>query len=306
MSSQPSKKNGPSPVLLRIDERHVTRSSLLRRLCRLFSDAIRLPLHVAAIARASEAVAAREPTVNVSAPTVNLPPPVVNVAAPVVSVQPPAPPQNVWQDIPPNSDLALFKALSDSALSRTVAIIEAEMAEAAIYIDYASFLRSCLEKAGRTGAHCEFGVFSGATINMLADARPDVEFDGFDSFRGLPSEWAGYLQYDFNRGDVMPEVRPNVRLHAGWFDDTLPGYAEAVDGVAFLHVDCDLYSSTATVFRLLGPKLLPGCVIVFDEYFCYPGFEQHERRAFAEFLHVSGRKARWIACCGQRAACVLE
>ena len=28
----------------------------------------------------------------------------------------------------------------------------------------------------------EFGVFSGATINCLATARPDLKFHGFDSF----------------------------------------------------------------------------------------------------------------------------
>jgi hypothetical protein len=30
--------------------------------------------------------------------------------------------------------------------------------------------------------------------------------------------------------------------------------------------------------------VVPGSVIVFDEYFDYPGWEQHEFRAFAEFV----------------------
>jgi hypothetical protein len=211
-----------------------------------------------------------------------------------------------WAAPVPNSEHALFKELSDRALARTADIVEAEMPEAVIHLDIAGFHRAALARAPREGAHCEFGVFSGQTINFFAEQRPETTFDGFDSFRGLPGEWSGYLPFDFDRGASLPPVRANVRLHAGWFDETLPGYAAGIERVAFLHVDCDIYSSTVTIFRELGAKLAPGCVIVFDEYFCYPGFERHERLAFREFLDQSGRTARWFACCGQRAACVLE
>ena len=56
--------------------------------------------------------------------------------------------------------------------------------------------------------------------------------------------------------------------------------------VSFLHVDSDLYSSAATVFGELGRRrfVRPGCVVVFDELFNFPGFEQHELRALWEFL----------------------
>ena len=200
----------------------------------------------------------------------------------------------------------LFKALCDSALDRTVAIVEKEMPGAIIHRDHATFLADCLERAPTNGAHCEFGVFSGTSINLLAAKRPAQIFDGFDSFRGLPEAWSGYRPFDFDRQGALPVVRDNVRLHVGLFDATLPAFVQSAGPVAFLHVDCDLYSSTVSIFSHLGPKLLPGSVIVFDEYFGYPGFEHHERKAFAEFLQSSGRKARWIACCGQRAACTLN
>lgn len=51
-----------------------------------------------------------------------------------------------------------------------------------------------------------------------------------------------------------------------------------------LHIDCDLYSSTRTVLRLLKDRIKPGCVIVFDEYFNYPGWEDKEFKAFREFI----------------------
>lgn len=253
--------------------------------------AIRLPLNIRKIARA----AARPITVQVPPPLVQVPPPVVNL-----------PPESPWRDIAPNSEAALFKAMSDRALKRTVAIVEQEMPDALILLDGLAFLRFALAKAPADGASCEFGVFSGATINHLAEHRPELTFHGFDSFHGLPEDWTGYMAFDFDRKGAPPEVRANVCLHVGLFEDTLPDFAAAIEQVAFLHVDCDLYSSTATIFRHLGPKLGRGCVIVFDEYFCYPGFEQHERKAFAEFLAASGRRATWIACCGQRAACILD
>jgi hypothetical protein len=54
--------------------------------------------------------------------------------------------------------------------------------------------------------------------------------------------------------------------------------------VAFIHIDCDLYSATKTVLAQLAPMLVEGTVIVFDEYFNYPGWQQGEFKAFAEFI----------------------
>jgi hypothetical protein len=206
----------------------------------------------------------------------------------------------------PNADYLLFKSLWDAGLKRSVDIVKSEMPDAQVFLDYFEFLEFCLSKARRSGAHLEFGVYSGWTINKLAELRPDVRFDGFDSFHGLPSEWNGHLIKYFDRKGIPPDVRSNVSLHIGTFEETLPGFASSVSGVAFINIDCDIYESTATIFRELGGRITEGCVLVFDEYFCYHSFEQHERRAFAEFLGRSGRTARWIACCGQRAACILD
>lgn len=82
----------------------------------------------------------------------------------------------------------------------------------------------------------------------------------------------------------------------GWFDDTLPGFvAEHPGPVSFLHVDGDLYSSTKTIFDLVGPRLRVGSVIIFDEFFNYPGWEKHEFRAWEEFLASSGTEFTYEA-----------
>jgi hypothetical protein len=91
-------------------------------------------------------------------------------------------------------------------------------------------------------------------------------------------------------------VRPNVTLHKGWFDQTLPDFVANHPGpIAFLHVDCDLYSSTKTIFQFLGDRIVPGTVILFDEYFNYPGWRDHEHRAFTELVEERGLECRWLA-----------
>ena len=50
-----------------------------------------------------------------------------------------------------------------------------------------------------------------------------------------------------------------------------------------MHVDFDLYSSTRVVLEHCGSRLVPGSIIVFDEYFNYPGWPRHEHLAWTEF-----------------------
>jgi predicted O-methyltransferase YrrM len=91
----------------------------------------------------------------------------------------------------------------------------------------------------------------------------------------------------FSTGGRLPRVEPNVKLIKGWFDQTLPRFAEQHPGpVAMLHIDCDLYSSTKCVLDILGDRIGPGAVLVFDEFFNYPGWEEHEYRAFTEFVQA--------------------
>ncbi len=146
------------------------------------------------------------------------------------------------------------------------------------------------------GLVCEFGVYEGRTINYIATRTRQAVF-GFDSFQGLPETWrAGYDRGKFSLGsNGLPACEPNVSLVVGLFDDTLPKFlAEHPGDVTFLHVDCDLYSSTRTVLTLLGQRLPRGAVIVFDEYFNYPGWQSHEHLAFNEYLIQARRQCEYI------------
>lgn len=153
-------------------------------------------------------------------------------------------------------------------------------------------LTRAMKIATLPGLVLEFGVASGRTISHMASHSKSAIY-GFDSFEGLPESWrTGFEKGRFAGG--LPPVPPNAQLIKGWFNETLPEFlAGHKEQVSLLHVDCDLYSSTKTIFDLLTPRLNPGCVIVFDEYWNYPGWKQHEQKAFFEYLKQSGRSYRY-------------
>jgi predicted O-methyltransferase YrrM len=158
-------------------------------------------------------------------------------------------------------------------------------------------LHACAKNIKSDDLVLEFGVFSGKTINALAEHLPDSKIWGFDSFEGLPETWRNYFTKGTFKVDKLPDVRSNVNLFKGWFDETLPKFLEQNNGqVGFLHVDCDLYSSTKTVLSLLRDRFKNGSVIVFDEYFNYPGWERHEYKVFAEFIFETGFNFEYIGC----------
>ena len=168
------------------------------------------------------------------------------------------------------------------------------MARVARLPDNWALLELGLREAPRDGLILEFGVASARTTNFLAELTEATVY-GFDTFNGLPEDW----RPGFGRGsfamDALPEVRSNVELVVGLFDRTLPAFCDAHPGpVAFVHIDCDLYSSTQTVFGCLRSRIQSGTVIVFDEYFNYPGWERHEFKAFREFIASAGLAYRYI------------
>jgi Macrocin-O-methyltransferase (TylF) len=151
-----------------------------------------------------------------------------------------------------------------------------------------------LGKVGIPGLYCEFGVFEGTTINYIAKRSPG-KVHGFDSFEGLPEDWRqGHETAKFKLSG-LPEVASNVALYKGWFDQSLPEFLEShPEQVSFLHIDCDLYSSTKTVLTLLASRIRPGTVIQFDEYFNYPGWTAGEHKAFQEFCAETGAEIEYL------------
>ena len=166
-------------------------------------------------------------------------------------------------------------------------------------IDRYYMLQYCVQRSVVDGLYLEFGVYNGDSINCIADTVTKT-VHGFDSFDGLPENWEACKAGEFSRNGIAPEVRDNVTLHIGWFDITLPKFIKNnSEPASFIHIDSDLYSSAKTVLTLLRDKIVPGTVIVFDEYFNYPNWQQHEFKAFQEFVQEYAVEYEYIAYCSK-------
>ncbi len=196
--------------------------------------------------------------------------------------------------------------LKKEALEDTLKYIKEKMTLSKIMIFENRFqvLDYALKLVKKQGLLLEFGVCSGETINKIAKARPDSTIYGFDSFRGLPEDWAGrcVAKNDF-QDNQLPEVEKNVILIKGWFNKTLTEFVKYHQGdIAFLHIDCGIYSSTVDVFKEVESKINEGTIILFDEYFNFPNWREHEFKAFKEFCERFDVKYEYLAIGYQQVA----
>lgn len=169
-------------------------------------------------------------------------------------------------------------------------------------IDRKRHLMQAMPRAEISGHVMEFGVYRGKTMQHISQHFQDQTCWGFDSFVGLPEPWyinagenakthpAG--KFDMRQEPQQPVFRDNVRLVAGWYEDSIPGWLQDNPGqIRFLHVDCDLYSSTRTVLDLLNARIVPGTVIVFDEMYPWADPEDYNLWAEGEFQALG----EWLA-----------
>ena len=151
-----------------------------------------------------------------------------------------------------------------------------------------------LNAAAIDGLVLEFGVRFGGSIRQISRLAGQ-HVHGFDSFEGLPDSWHNAPKGSYSTQNVVPAVPDTVTLHKGWFEDTLPGFvAEHAGPVRFMNVDCDIYSSTMTIFEHLAGRVVPGTVIVFDEYIGYEKWRDHEFKAFQECVRDQGWRYEYL------------
>ena len=141
------------------------------------------------------------------------------------------------------------------------------------------------------GAIAEFGVFKGASLIRFATFRRLLETDhsrkivGFDAFGGFPSEGLDskadrdfVKRFSEDAGDGLAKGElaalleakgiTNVELVAGNVLDTLPAYLEANPHLrlAALHLDMDVELPTRLAFDLLYDRIVPGGLVIIDNY----------------------------------------
>jgi len=113
---------------------------------------------------------------------------------------------------------------------------------------------------------------------------------------GLPEAWgaepAGSYSATADRGNSDFCLPARAVLHEGWFADTAPGFAAALQApLALVHVDCDLYSSARDCLDAVGGRLVEGSVVVFDDFLAHEGWLDDEKRAWDEAQDKFGLEA---------------
>ena len=160
------------------------------------------------------------------------------------------------------------------------------------------------------GAVMEFGVYQGRWLKQLADLCDELDFTrpifGFDSFEGLPEVSAQDDLDCWHKGQYRSDIESvskfvncakheNLRLVKGWFSQSLrrPDI-QAIDAIAYVRIDADLYQSSKEVLEYVGPRLSDGAIMVFDDWTC--DLEKGETKAFAEWQAGSGFMFEFLAC----------
>lgn len=136
-------------------------------------------------------------------------------------------------------------------------------------------LLACARAARPLGAaFAEAGVFKGGSARLICEQKGEAQLHLFDVFETLqPGGKAGSGEVSHHFGDLhgrQDEVERllapyrGVHFHVGLFPDTT---AELEDlRFAFVHLDLDLPSSTLAALEYFHPRLVPGGILVADDY----------------------------------------
>jgi len=165
------------------------------------------------------------------------------------------------------------------------------------------------KRANVDGFVAEYGIDKGKSFIQLCELNKDNETFGFDSFEGLPGgTWSGNMihQGAFDHGGKITFDPPsNSTIVIGWYKETCPIHDYKKPVAKFLHIDCDVYSSTVDIFNTLQGKIVPGTIIVFDEYFDHGNWRKGEYKAWQEFVSHNNIKYKYLYVAGMAVALIV-
>lgn len=184
---------------------------------------------------------------------------------------------------------------------------------------------TCQPMPDPVGDVLEFGTLNGYTARKLAELMRELGHLGklylFDSFEGMPEaahpiDLASYeirqgawragtprlrvsgaeVNIGFWLSDILTTER--VMIVPGWFNETLKRWFPHLMPPSIVHIDCDLFESTATVLDALQEHGLyrQGTVFLFDDWNCGRGSNAFgERRAVIESPFWHERLEPWFS-----------
>jgi O-methyltransferase len=167
------------------------------------------------------------------------------------------------------------------------------------------------------GDFVECGVWRGGSVMMMALALQKLgakrKIHCFDTFEGMSPPTGADIRHD--TGESAASILARSERHEGdhmWgiagldlvtknvastgypldlvsfckgkVEETIPG--SAPDRIALLRLDTDWYESTRHELVHLYPRLVPGGVLIVDDY----GFWRGARKAVDEYFHEAGEK----------------
>ncbi len=141
-------------------------------------------------------------------------------------------------------------------------------------------------------------------VVMAALGGPGRVVWGFDSFEGFPelseADGGSGAQHVgtscsgpegeravYNTFAATGVSMANVRLVKGWFTDTVPGCVDDIGPIALLRLDSDFYEATRFTPEQFYDSVVPGGVVIVNDYFAYDGC----RKAVDDFRAERGIEA---------------
>lgn len=156
---------------------------------------------------------------------------------------------------------------------------------------YTENLRLALRVRGVEGCVVECGVWKGGMMAGLARLLgPQRSYYLCDSFEGLPEAasidgaaakaWQADEQSpnhhdncrapeQFAQEAMRRSGSPSYHLVRGWFSETLPRLE--IEPIALLRLDADWYGSTMDCLCQLYDRVVPGGLILIDDYYTWDG-----------------------------------
>jgi Flp pilus assembly protein TadD len=158
-----------------------------------------------------------------------------------------------------------------------------------LYFNRWSFFDAIVKQSITSRPFYEFGVWRGAAFKYLI--KSFKKGYGFDTFTGLPEEWAvghgNEKAGNYSSDGNIPNIKGGEFI-AGKFEDTLPIFYSVHRPLAsVINFDADLYSSTLCALNYSKSVMDKHTVLIFDEFIINESWEQDEFKALNEFASIN-------------------
>ena len=141
--------------------------------------------------------------------------------------------------------------------------------------------KKMLKSLGDTRNVYAFDSFEGLPVPDDRDFHTESNFPAIQWFNGLPVNERCYATLDEFKANMrgLGLEEHDILIKKGWFENTCKDFPEQI---AILRFDGDWYKSTMDVLINLYDKVVPGGILIFDDYYYWHGNKQ----AVDEFLQM--------------------